>query len=80
MTDEIDNLRLSMWTVYQSPTDYPGQFVARRWICDNNPPIATSDMLVSPLYEDIRRAMIERDMVRMQRNDEDDPVILETWI
>lgn len=75
-----DGIQLSIWTVYQSPSDHPGYFVARRWVCDDDPPLATEDMIRSRLYSYIEFEMTYRGLVKMQRHPCDDPCILETWI
>lgn len=67
---------LPIWTVYENPTDYPGQFVARLW--HGTEP--TGEMM---LFEDlaaVRHAMLRKALYRLPRRPEDDPVIVETWI
>ena len=63
-------------TVYRSPADYPGKFVARVWDVDRPTFLAA----VADTYEELMEAVPTRKMVRMARNPNDDPVIMETWI
>lgn len=74
---------LSIWTVYQKPLDYPGQFVARRWesLVENGAPVsrATADVLVAPDLDGLR-AQLPAGLVRLERQQGDDPVIVESWV
>ena len=62
-------------TVFKSPTDYPGKYVAR--VFDVGRP--TNLAAVADTYEELMEA-IPAGMVRLERNEKDDPVIVETWI
>jgi hypothetical protein len=66
---------LSLWTVYDHPTDHPDAFVARRF--ENNQP--TTDTVVGDLQL-IRECMQLAGLVCMMRAESDDPKIVETWI
>lgn len=66
---------MNIWTVYASPLDYPGQFVARRWIFHE----PTGDLLVADTLEELR-AMLPAGLERFERFDGDDPVIVECWL
>ena len=65
-----------MWVVYDHPRDMPHSFVARRWINGE----ASPDMMIGPDLELIRTMLEQRGLTPLCRNEEDDPVILETWI
>lgn len=72
---------LELWTIYESPADYPGKFVVRKWgiIEDCNEPIADKfcyieDSLIAA------RERIPKDRYNLGRQPNDDPVIVETWI
>ena len=69
---------LSLWTVYEHPKDFPGQFIARRWIVggEGRP---TNDVLVAESLEGVRKQLPDG-LVRLPRNTEDPPVVVETWI
>lgn len=75
--------KLNLWTIYENTTDFPGQFVARRFELDQ----PTNDHFADTDVE------VVRDWVRTQsersgqgspycllRQTHDDPVILETWV
>ena len=62
-------------TIFNSPTEYPGKYVAR--VFDVGRP--TNLAAVADTYEELQQA-IPAGMVRLERNEKDDPVILETWI
>lgn len=73
-------LLLSMWTIYDSPSDHPGKFVVREWF--------TGKGIIEPVsgdatvHDDIwaARGAIPEGLVPMARNMSDDPCIVETWI
>lgn len=63
-------------TVYKNPTDYPDKYVAR--VFDVNK--ATNLAAVADTYEGLLEAIPTGNMVRLERNPNDDPVIVETWV
>jgi len=66
---------LELWTVYDNPTDLPGQFVARKWLLDH----PTNEVLQDKTLEGLRRK-IPPGLTRLERSPQDDPKIVETWI
>lgn len=70
---------LSMWTVYEKPTDHPDGYVVRRFDCTAEGPVATHDAYVGEL-EAIRDALWEAGLIRMPRRSDDEPQIVETWL
>lgn len=66
---------LDVWIVYDSPSDYPGQFVARRFQV-NHP---TGDLLTAPTLEALR-ALLPKGLVRLERTQHDQPHIVEVWV
>lgn len=70
---------LTMWTVYESPRDYPGLFVARRWIVDGSEPVATNEVFIATTLAGIHRAL-PGGLFRLERAPMDDPCIVETWV
>lgn len=66
---------LELWTVYDSPIDLPGRFVARKWVLDQ-----PTNELVQDKTLDGLRAKLPRGLTRLERSPQDDPKILETWI
>lgn len=66
---------INLVVIYENPTDYPHQFVARLFI-GNSP---TNILSVKNTLKEIR-ALIPCDYTRIERFQGDDPVIVETWI
>jgi len=73
---------LNIWTVYKNPTDYPGQYAARRWVLDQR----TDDVYANESL-DMVRTWIDYSArrhgvipVRLERDTNDDPAVLENWI
>jgi hypothetical protein len=66
---------LSVWVVYDHPSDFPNCYVARQWIGDK-----PGRVLVSNALEPIQTLLEGLGLVHMDRMEGDDPVILETWI
>lgn len=74
------DLILSIWTVYDHPSDYPASFVARRHeVQAGGITVATPDAVFAPTLEEVR-AKLPRDLVPIARSPGDDPVIVESWI
>lgn len=72
--------KLSMWTVYDSPLDYSGKFVARLFEVDDeiHP---TPSIIITPDLATLRYIMaIEFGLVSMSRDPADDSKIVEVWI
>lgn len=67
---------LSIWVVYDHPTDWPDYFVAREWIGEQPGNMVTLERDLDRLRDRLRRM----GLTRLERNEEDDPVILETWL
>jgi len=70
---------LSMWVVYSSPSDYPGQFVARRWEAQGASPLATEDVLLAGDLQALRDKL-PAGMECLSRYPGDDPAVVETWL
>lgn len=71
------NKGLLMWTVYQSPSDYPGLFISRPTNILTRTPLPS--VLIAYSLTKLREAL-PVGLVRLNRQAEDDPVIVETWI
>jgi len=79
-TDSTAAMDLEMWTIYMNPSDHPGQFVARKFVIGSGSYVPTEDMMIDPSITPIRNAMEEKGLVRIVRDRDDDPVILEVWL
>jgi hypothetical protein len=67
---------LSIWTIYDHPTDYPDCFVARRFVYDK----PTNDIVTSNNLEYLRAIMIKSGLICFLRSPDDDPIIIESWL
>jgi hypothetical protein len=70
---------LAMWTVYDHPTDYPNQFVARKFLVNSKGVVRTNDMFLADTLEEIRD-LLPPGLMNLYRYAQDDPNIIETWI
>lgn len=70
---------LPMFIIYEKPSDFPEHYVARLWwtLPEQH---ATNFTLRSRNIEEIRDLMEGLGLAKLMRNEEDDPVILETWL
>lgn len=66
---------LELWTIYDSPIDLPGSFVARKWVLDK----PTSELLQDKTLEGLR-AKLPNGLHCMPRSPGDEPQIVETWM
>lgn len=72
---------LTMWTVYDRPTDYPSGFCARRYELTKEGPLPSVHLFSSgPRPDELREIFREAGLVCIPRQEGDDPVIVETWI
>lgn len=71
---------LSMWMVYERPADYACGFVARRFEVSGKGPTPTQMTLKCLDLEPIRDKLGRAGLVRLDRNPEDEPQIVETWL
>lgn len=70
---------LGMWVVYAHPSDFPDEFVARRFTIDGGRECATDEILRAASLDALRRLAPPR-LGRIPRNPSDDPVIVECWL
>ena len=71
---------LSLWTVYDHPSDYPNNFVARRFTADSEGAHATENVMVGPSLSGLRMVMRMSGLTCIHRSPGDDANILETWL
>lgn len=69
------NENLMSWVIYNSPSDHPGKFVARKFNLD----IPTSEHKTADTLDDIRK-LVSPGLVCLKRSENDDPVIVEVWL
>jgi hypothetical protein len=75
----VDNL--AIWTIYDSPRDYPGLFVARLFlICKGElEPVGTGKVFLAETLEGVRN-QLPPGLYRMPRDPSDEPAIVESWL
>lgn len=72
---------ITMYTIYDHPSDYPNVFVARRWVIprDNTPAYPELDVLTADTLDELRQKM-PPDFTCIRRDANDDPKIVEVWL
>lgn len=68
----------SHWTIYKKPSEYPSQFVARRWLI-TLPPTPTEDVFVAEDLSSVRD-LLPPGLYCIPASPLDDPSIVEIWI
>lgn len=69
---------LEIWVIYENPTDYPGWWVVRRR-CVGNGETVIDPAAILCYSLDQARSVIPQGLVCFPRDQNDDPVIVETW-
>lgn len=71
---------LRMWTIYDHPSDYPHGFIARQFLVHAGGAEPTQSTIEGSLEMIRQTLMVDMGLVCFRRNEEDDPVIVETWL
>jgi hypothetical protein len=79
MADDVND-KLSIWTVYDHPTDYPSEFIARRFEVDVAGSRPTDDVLGSTSLDLLRNELAARGLTVINRMPADDKKIVEVWL
>jgi hypothetical protein len=74
--DAVSDAELPIWVVYDHPRDWPACWVARKWIGE----AATDAVIVAPTLELLHKWLADMRLVRLSRDPEDDPKIMEVWL
>jgi hypothetical protein len=69
---------LAIWVVYKRPADYPGHFVARKWLVTPEGLTATMEAVFAPTLGQVR-AKLPPDLYCSPRQPGDEPQIIESW-
>lgn len=83
--DHIDEVfarvhdKMTLWVVYDSPTDCPGKYVARMFVVAGGESRATAYVLHGPTLDAVR-GLLPPGLYRLPRHDDDEPHIVETWL
>lgn len=73
---------LSMWVVYDSPSDYPGRAIARRFEIDSQAARPTDSTIIAPDLNALRAILVDTApwAVPVPRDASDEPQIVEVWL
>lgn len=71
---------LIMWTIYDHPSDYPNVYVAREWCILPSGHQPTGNVIRCAVLEPLREQMRNAGRICLDRDERDDPVIVESWI
>lgn len=71
---------LEVWTVYASPSDYPGKYIARCHLITETGTQATTAVMVAEDIDSLRDALSYAGLICVGREPWDDPVIVESWL
>lgn len=72
--------RLPIYVIYDHPKDYPDHYVIKRDLVDTNVYRDPGYIFKHENLEVCRREMVMKGLVCLQRHQNDDPVIIETWL
>jgi len=75
----VEKNYLSVWTVFDHPTDYPDVFIARKWVLVSGVAVATHEAVTGPTLQSVRD-QIPAGLHRFPRSPEDDVYIVESWL
>jgi hypothetical protein len=75
MTDDA----LALWTVYDHPSDFPDRFIARLWLVSRTGTVMTEETVSAATLEELRDRL-PPGLYRLDRDPNDDPVVVETWL
>jgi hypothetical protein len=65
----------SIWVVYESPEDFPDQYVARRFYLNR----VTKDFVVGNTLVEVR-SKLPKGLFKIERSKRDHPQVRESWI
>jgi hypothetical protein len=72
---------LKLWTLYDHPSDHPEAVVARRWSIEADGDFRPEALaILSDELEPLRSIMVRAGLNRLERNEVDDPAIIECWL
>lgn len=73
---------MSMWVIYDNPTDYPGMYVARMWnvVTGELEPQPTAEIIITANVDDLSDYFLEQGLAFLARAEADDPKIMGVWL
>jgi hypothetical protein len=78
MTSKND--ALSIWALFDRPSDYPAHAVARRSEVAGGIIHITEEIILADTVDELRHEMKRRGLYWMPRQPGHDPAIVETWL
>ena len=70
---------MDQYAIYDHPKDYPNKFVVRKWIIEAGQ-ISAGELLGAVDTLEEARRLIPSGLYRINRFDQDDPVLSEVWL
>lgn len=70
---------LEIYTIYNRPLDYPSHFVVRKWLVSRGVTTPTEWIRTAKSLKKARK-FVPWDKSRIERSEEDDYFIVESWI
>lgn len=77
---EKEEKPLTIWVVYDSPSDHPGFFIARMFEIYSGRSNPTDQILKHENVDPIRKTLRNKGLIKNPRNPADDIRIVETWL
>lgn len=68
---------LAIWHIYFNTADYPGLYVARKWLVKDEP-VPTTEGFVGTTLQEVRD-QLPWGLMLMPRAPSDPPVVVESW-
>jgi hypothetical protein len=72
------NGALTIWTIYDRPKDHPDGFIARRF--NVGPSVMRTEHTIAGDLEDLREGFWKAGLMKVSRQDGDEPQIVESWV
>lgn len=70
---------MEMWTIYDSPDDFPGTIVLRKFLAQGGVPAPEGTVILCPSVEAARR-LLPPGLACFPRAPSDPPSVVETWL
>lgn len=71
---------VDMWTVYENPSDYPGEFVARRFVVAMGRYGPTTDVVRGATLDALQAQLNGLGRTWLPRMPDDEPQVLGVWL
>lgn len=70
---------LTVWTIYENPSDYPGEYVARKSLVQDGDIKQTEEVFIEKTLDDVR-SKLPSHLNKIARAAEDEAQIVECWL